>query len=81
MTTSREFFYLRALERENQLTEAEHLAKLSGKQYALVEHLQEPSVLREVSKAAKEGPVPSKSAVFMLDLMTGAFNRLEEDQK
>ena len=77
MTTSREFFYLRALLRENELTEAEHLAKLSGKQYALVEHLQAPSVLREVSKAAKEGPVPSKSAVFMLDLMGEAFSRLE----
>ena len=75
MATNTEAFYrLRALLRENELTEDEHLAKLSGKQYALVEHLRVPSRLHQVSKMAEEGHGGgSRSSLFMLDLMAAHF--------
>ena len=77
---TRHYHLARALQRDHRLTEAEHLAKLSGKQHALVEHLKEPSVLHEIVQAIEAGPVPSKSALFMLHLIDGAWDRLEADK-
>ena len=58
----------------------DHLAAIRERQHELIAHLKEPSVLHEIVKAAKEGPVESKSALFMLHLIDGAFTRLEGDQ-
>ena len=56
-----------------------HLAAINVKQHALIAHLREPSVFAEVNQAATDGPVKSKSALFMLDLMGAALRRLDGD--
>ena len=58
----------------------EHLAQIRQKQHDLIAHLKEPSVLHEIVQAIKTGPVPSKSALFMLHLIDGAWDRLEADK-
>ena len=57
-----------------------HLAAIREKQYALVDHLKDASVLHEIIQAVEDGPVNSKSALCMLHLIDGAFTRLESDQ-
>jgi hypothetical protein len=46
----------------------------TAKQYALIAQIERPSELTEVSESAKHGPVPSKSALFMLRLMEETFD-------
>ena len=58
----------------------DHLAAIREKQYALVAHLRDASVLHEIVQSVEDGPVNSKSALFMLHLIDGAFTRLESDQ-
>jgi hypothetical protein len=57
----------------------DHLAAIRERQHELIAHLKEPSVLHEIVRAVEDGPVNSKSALFMLHLIDGAFNRLEGD--
>lgn len=50
-------------------TGPEHMKRVNAAQYALVDHLREPSRLAEAKHAKANGGIPSLSAFFMINLI------------